>query len=320
MTFAGWVSESKTRYQRQSAGVATKESLWALWRGAVRRTADQWVGQPWWERGDWDVLVVLDAMRVDLARDVIDEDAIAVWSPASTSIDWIERHFQPKYRPEYSRAGYVTANPFASHDEPDTQSADLDAKQVGYLDLVYERGFEDVGGIKTTPPEAVTDAAIHAWRSQDLDRLIVHYMQPHQPFRSRPDWEQETSNLENLVTDTEVGGPCIWQRCRRGELDPDAVWKAYRDNLEWVWHDVENRLLENIDGRVAITADHGNAIGEWGCWAHPPGTVVPAVRRVPWVSVDGRDNHTVTPDVDLGTAACNSERAVDEQLEALGYK
>ena len=37
----------------------------------------------------------------------------------------------------------------------------------------YDRG--------TVLPRAVTDAAIRAGRNQDLDRLVVHYMQPHFP-------------------------------------------------------------------------------------------------------------------------------------------
>jgi hypothetical protein len=61
--------------------------------------------------------------------------------------------------------------------------------------------------------------------------MIVHYMQPHQPFRSRSDWIGEDHNLANVVDTDQEAGPCIWQRYRRGEFDDEEFWTAYRDNL-----------------------------------------------------------------------------------------
>ena len=48
------------------------------------------------------------------------------------------------------------------------------------------------------------------------------------------------------------------------------------------------KLVENCDARIAIMADHGNAMGEWDEWAHPPRTPVPVVRKVPWIIVGRR--------------------------------
>lgn len=324
MTLVDWLQESKTRYQTQPPTEATTESARALWRGLVRRTIDPRLGQVWWQRDDWDILVILDACRVDLAQETLTgHDVRSTWSPASTSIDWIRRHFHEEYREDWQDAAYVTANPFSDHNTPHAQSADLREKDLGYLDLVYERGFGDVDGIKTTPPETVTDAAIHAWRNEDVDRMIVHYMQPHQPFRSRPEWESVYSNLENLAGEVNEGGPDIWHRHRHGEFNRSELWQAYKDNLEWAWNDVHERLLSNVDGDVLVTSDHGNGLGEWGAWSHPPGSIVPEVRRVPVVGpFRGVDTESVTPD------SCQSgekraggrENSVGGQLEALGYK
>lgn len=318
MSFTDWATESVERYRENPTTTATKESLAKLLKGVNRRTLDNVVGEVWWER-DWDVLVVLDAMRVDLAQDVVDDDIDSVWSPASTSIDWINTHFSRKYKHHWENAGYVTANPFAEHNFPDTKSADLQEKPLGYLDLVYKRGFQDVGGgVKTTPPHEVTDAAISAWRNEGIDRMVVHYMQPHQPFRTRPEWDTANSNLENLIDDeADVGGPDIWKRCRDGEMDKQELWEAYRDNLEWVLKDVEERLFKNIDGDVTITADHGNGMGEYGVWSHPPGTLVPSVRKVPVWNVRASDERTVEVDT---RSEERTQSNIDEQLEALGYK
>lgn len=317
MTFTDWCTETKQRYQTMPPTSATKKSAVKLWWGANRRTIDRWVGKTWWDR-EWDVLVILDATRVDLAREVVGDDVESVWSPASTSIDWIERQFADRHSDHWKRTGYVTGNPFADHDTPNTRSADLTDKPIGYLDLVYERGFQEVGGIKTTPPEEITDGAIHAWRNEDIDRLIVHYMQPHQPFRSRPDWESVFSNLENLAGEVNRGGPCIWKRCRDGEIPENELWEAYRDNLEWALDEVENRLLKNLDAEsVTITADHGNGMGEWGTWSHPPGALAPSIRKVPVWEAEGVDEETIDPDITQERVETDH---IDEQLEALGYK
>jgi len=325
MTLADWMQESRTRYKNHPPTDATVESARALWRGFVRRTIDPRLGRVWWHRGDWDILVVLDAMRVDLAQETFDDHEVgSVWSPASTSIDWIQRHFADEHRQHWQDAAYVTANPFASHDTSHAQSADLDDKDLGHLELVYQHGFGDVGGIKTTPPGTVTDAAIRTWREEDVDRMIVHYMQPHQPFRSRPEWESVYSNLENLAGEVNEGGPDIWHRHRQGEFDRDELWAAYRDNLDWVWADVEGRLLENVEGEVVVTADHGNGMGEWGVWSHPPGSISPQVRQVPVIGpITGRDTESVRPDPQPSadtSSALEREKNVNEQLEALGYK
>jgi hypothetical protein len=318
MTFTDWLRETRTRYQTQSIHSATRDSSRAFWRGISRRTIDPYLGSVWWER-DWDVLVVLDGLRVDLARDVVDDEVASVWSPASTSIDWINRHFADEYRDEWERTAYVTANPFASHDTTDAKSADLHEKNIGYFDPVYERAFGDVDGITTTPPEAVTDAAIYAWRTADVDQMIVHYMQPHQPFIGRSDWESVYSNLENLAGEVNQGGPDVWHRCRDGKLDRNDVWNAYRDNLQWVLDDVESRLLRNVDARAALSADHGNGMGEWGVWSHPPGSIAPAVRKVPVWFREASDERTVVPPVpETGETASQADADIS-QLQALGY-
>jgi len=69
---------------------------------------------------------------------------------------------------------------------------------------------------------------------------------------------------------------------------------------------------------VVISSDHGNAIGEWGCYGHRPYVPLPAVKRVPWVETSAVDESTHEPDVeDLGDIDAET---VDKRLEALGYK
>lgn len=326
MTFRDWVDETIERYRTQPATRATYGSADALLTGINRRTVDPMVGRSIWEREDWDVLVVADAARTDMMREAITEydelpdNADAVWSNASCSIDWINRTFNG-YPEEARRTGYVTANPFTSHDEEDTRSADLSEPDVGHLRLLYETEWQDVGGgIETVPPERVTDHAIDAWRRRDeldIDRLVIHYMQPHEPFRARPEWGGgDHVLLKNLVSEGSKAGASIYPKVRAGEVPLDEFREVYLDNHHWLLEDISERLLGNIDGRVAVTADHGNGLGDWWSWHHPPGRIAPPIRRVPWFTVDSLDGQTVTPDVQ-GQDSVDAETA--DQLEALGY-
>lgn len=330
MTFHDWLAETKDRYHNQPPLQATKESARAFWRGGVRRTFDPWIGTPVWDRGDWEVLVILDACRVDQLQALAPEynrlpdDVPAVWSNASASIDWIDRNFN-QCPGDAKNAGYITANPFARHSDPDVRSADLCEQTVGHLELLYNEHWQDIGnGIETVPPEPVTDHAINAWRNRDelgIDRLVVHYMQPHEPFRSRPEWGNGNHKLlKNLVSDGATAGSSVYPRLQDGDIDLRKFWEAYQDNLEWVLDDVTDRLLENCEANIVVSADHGNGLGEWGSWHHPPGTVMPHVRRVPWLEVDGTDAETITPEVSAVKPRTQTSEIADDQLEALGYK
>lgn len=321
MSFKIWLKKSIDRYKTQSFQQATIRSAIEFYYGAISRTIDPFIGSVWWERDDWDILVIMDATRVDLARDTLDVPVESVLSPASTSIDWIERHFANHHREHWENAGYVTANPFADHDTGDVGSADLGNKNLGYFDPVYNEEWHK-NPIGTTPPEQVTKRAIEAWHNEEIDRMIVHYMQPHQPFRSKPEWESVFSNMENLTTEVGKGGPDIWRRMRDGEIEREEMWDAYADNLWWVWCNIHNELLPNVSAKVLITADHGNGMGEWGSWSHHGGDLNPHVRKVPVMGpfstgLDVIDENTVenaiTKDVD-------KDVSIADQLSALGYR
>ncbi|WP_254522260.1 hypothetical protein [Natrinema caseinilyticum] len=326
---------------------------------------------PIWER-EWDVCCILDGCRLDLMREVAaaghhalpDPDRVgSLWSVGSQSAEWMDRTFSPAYNEVMSRTAYVTGNPFSSQpcDHLLVTSDDVLPLTSDDFAVFHEAWRDDWvdDDISTIPPESLTDAAIAIWRERerlDVDRIIVHYMQPHAPFRSRAEWffgsadiehwgqftdddgHQDDLDLADLSPEEREALEAIaeaeaeadddgdsmndpWLRLRDGDLSFDAVWGAYRDNLEWVLDDV-SRLLANCDGTVAMTSDHGNGLGEFGVWSHPPGTPVPALRRVPWVVRQGRNRDTYDPAL---PDAIRDERTttnddVGSRLEALGYR
>jgi len=102
---------------------------------------------------------------------------------------------------------------------------------------------------------------------------------------------------------------------KSGKIPRKRVWDAYIDNLRLVLDDVEI-VLENLDAeRVTITADHGEAFGEWGQYSHLSASPLPVVKKVPWVETSASDTNTHTP------AAETTETTTDieDHLADLGY-
>lgn len=312
MTFVDWLEETRDRVTTDGLDGA-RESAYELWVGALRRT-DRFVhpGVNVYDR-EWDALLILDGCRADVLRGVapsyefLDRSGTHR-SPGSTSYEWMERTFTDEYREEMRRTIHVSANPF-THQY-------LDAERFAVLDEVWRDGWDEEVGI--VPARTVTDRAIHAGRESvgPDDRLMVHYMQPHFPSVPRPLGDSATLN------EWRDGREMAWQGLRRGECTAREVWQAYTANLRYVLEEVA-LLLENLDAeRVAITADHGNARGEWGIYGHP-NVPLGVLREVPWFTTTATDRGTHEPDAaptaggadDTGTETS----AVAERLAALGY-
>ncbi|MFB6185893.1 MAG: hypothetical protein ABEI86_03380, partial [Halobacteriaceae archaeon] len=187
----------------------------------------------------------------------------------------------------------------------------LEGNDFLLLDEVWRYGWDNDLG--TLPPRPVTDRAIEVGRSENPQRMILHYMQPHYPFISEPDLDYgiDLKHFGELPWDN------IWDRLRKGEIDQERVLNAYRDNLKHVLDDID-LLLRNIEAdRAVITSDHGNAIGEWGIYGHPMHMPLDVLQTVPWVLTTGTDNQTYQPET---ISKQNVDSEVQEQLRQLGYQ
>ncbi|PSP95237.1 hypothetical protein BRC84_03510 [Halobacteriales archaeon QS_1_68_44] len=258
---------------------------------------------------DWDLLVVLDACRADLWAEVVDSDSMLPVgttrvSPGGTSTEWLEATFGEAQPERLSSTGYVTANPY---------SADhVDGAALGHLREVWRDAWDDDLG--TVRPRAVTDAAIRAGREHDLDRLVVHYMQPH--FPSIVDDRDDGVELEAFGDEP----LSVWEDLRFGRRSRAEVWRAYRANLRAVLPEVE-LLLSNIDAdRAVITADHGNAVGERGLYGHAAGLALRPLREVPWAVTTAADTGRHDPPAAAAAVGETASAEVAARLERLGYR
>jgi hypothetical protein len=255
---------------------------------------------------EWDVLVILDACRLDLLKSVASEYEFlssieAIYSPAATSEAWLRRTFTNQHLETMRDTAVVTGNPYSY--------STLQDDELKILDEVWTYAWDNELG--TIPARPITDRAISIGRNCSPSRLIIHYMQPHFPCVTG-------SQLASGVTLDEFGNQpmAIWSALEQRHLSPDEVKSAAIKNLRYVLEEV-GLLLDNLDAEsVVISADHGNAFGEGGEYGHRKGSIQEEVRKVPWVRTSATDGETYQPSMYDHDA---TEYSRSKQLRALGY-
>jgi len=155
---------------------------------------------------------------------------------------------------------------------------------------------------------------MRAERNNPGSRLLVHYMQPHEPFVN---WDKSVTLTKGNFPWEEEGVPGVWPRLKRGELEVSEVVAAYRANLRYVLDDIAI-LANNTDRETAIiTSDHGNGYGEYLIYGHPMHIPFGTLRTVPWASITTENSGEYDPpEQQEGQIAASR----GEQLEALGYR
>lgn len=105
---------------------------------------------------------------------------------------------------------------------------------------------------------------------------------------------------------------------------------AYKANLESVLQQVAV-LLKHLSGKIIITSDHGELLGDNNCYAHPTGSFNPVLLEVPWLAIEKRKENAEPLDsfVESRGAEATSkpqadtkqrhEKELAEKLRALGY-
>lgn len=255
---------------------------------------------------EWDVLVVLDACREDLFREIVGVDRFdsygTRYSAGGATAEWAQKNFAGQAMTD---TVYVTGNPVVSRG--------VRTAFHSFVEVWRDSFNEEIG---TVPPEPVTDAALEAAADHPDKRLVVHYLQPHYPFIGYPDLRYATfgQTEEVTVSDVREGASDVWEALELGLVDHDTVWGAYADNLRRVMKSVDD-LLEAVEGTVVVTSDHGNLLGERvtplriGMYGHPPRIHHPALREVPWAVIKGAK----------AVGERRTEAEIEEQLESLGY-
>lgn len=274
---------------------------------------------------EWDTLILLDTCRVDALKQVADEydflppskEICSITSIASGSYTWMANTFVKNHAQEVSNTVYVSANAYSERIlendwKPENERGlsncnwdTLTADDLLALDQPWRHGENP---LYHPHPEFVTQRAIGHYREYEPERMIVHYSQPHEPYiakaveegRSRDELHEHEKNPWNYLKN---GG------------NLELVWNSYIGDLRMVLDHVEDLLNNHNSERVIISADHGEAFGDFGVYGHPVAVPHPKIRRVPWAKTTAEDTHEIEGSIQLN----NQIKQVEESLKDLGY-
>jgi len=234
---------------------------------------------------DWDYLIVLDACRFDVFKEVNNIEGVLKpkRSLGSVTTDWVKNNF----RGNSEEIIYISGNPFVSDHEFDGfRASDHFSKVVNVWKTDWDKDLE------TIPPEKITEAALREVERNPNKRMIIHYMQPHGPWIGDTNLsckEQVKSNRSTINPFNNDEYFSLVKRVREelvfGGLSLKKFKRAYRDNLIHVLDDIE-KLINSLDGKVVVTSDHGTLHGEWGLYFHSRFIRFKQLIVVPWLEVD----------------------------------
>lgn len=260
---------------------------------------------------DWNVLIILDACRRDVFEGLygsyIDGKLKKAESESSCAGNWLKRTFTEE---KYDLA-YFSGNPFVNSKGVDVVDGFDAGKKFAEVVDAWDKAWSDEK--KTTLPEDITNIFLKS----EVDKAIVHYMQPHYPYISigpvkdklEGTKKQVSGQFDDALNLRNVLGTLLERVLGRGlsysirqrlgtkPLDPvelahveyGEVEKLYRENLELVLEQIK-RIVEEIDRKIVVISDHGGMLGD-GRWygqlyGHIPDYESPELREVPWLEVE----------------------------------
>lgn len=277
-------------------------------------------------------LIVLDACRSDaldqLFNSYFQGSISPVWASGSHTFDYLRTNWRGEHRlPYVTAAAPVTPdhidfdNPSASADGLHFTGESLREMYQGYqpvehlknIDAVWQDSWSEELGV--CPPEPVTKRAIEI--SDASSTLVTHYFQPHAPFIGERRELPDHSDVKGLEGGAVAGD--IWDRAREGKVTDRELKLLYQSNLERALIAASELIRETDFRRYVVIGDHGEALGEYGRYAHGLDWH-PYVRTVPWAEVEEVDPDVARMEGAKAEFSGNSGySSVQERLSELGY-
>ena len=229
----------------------------------------------------WDVLIILDACRADYFGELMPEIEVVRSAGPCTRV-WIR-----KVRPVLERRApvYFVGCPVV---EREINKAKMRISHVPVHDYLCGQFTEK--RIPSVHPFSINGAVLQ-WLSpfdQAAYPIVVHYLQPHSPYIGQPPLALSRWGDGS----TPVGAECAKlmrpdRAVEKGLVTWEDVRAAYRGNVRLVL-DAVRHLVSHLEGlRIAITADHGEVLGEDGRFGHECNWTDDVLFEVPWLEVTG---------------------------------
>lgn len=269
-------------------------------------------------RDDWKYLIVLDACRYDffekIYKNYLSGRLEKVRSPGSATPEWLDNVFGGKI---WRNIVYVSANPYISSVTISRKMKNLQynlRKHFAFYKIIKVWDFGWNNELGTVHPKEVNKVAFIASRLYKNKKLIIHYMQPHAPYLSlvNKGIKIENKTIKKSIKE-KIKSFIRWKIATKlyklggckpynfiiklvgefpdmpGEIAEkfgiDVLRQAYEENLRIVLS-YAAKLVQHLKGKIVVTADHGELLGEKGLYGHPPCKRFPELIEVPWLEIE----------------------------------
>lgn len=217
----------------------------------------------------WDYLIILDACRYDRFEQINDIPGKLqkIQSKGCVTDIWLRENFNED---NYDDLVYISSTRRISSNNPTFNpvlNGPFDAARFHEVIEVFEEDEAPEKG-DYVKAEEVTREAVKAKNKYPEKKLVIHYFQPHCPYKSI----------------TEFSGRSPQEYYNEG-YSKDEISTAYNKNLKYVLEEVKNNLLPHLDGKIIISSDHGEQLGEKGLWGHYIRIPNEKVIKAPWLEV-----------------------------------
>lgn len=234
----------------------------------------------------WDFLIILDACRYDFFEKNVwkymDGKLLRVLSPGGYTVKWFERTWYKTYEDVV----YISSTPFIR------RRPELHKKFLKIVDA-WDEGWDEK--LHVVPPWNVNNLTLRYLKLFKIryklglcrvkPRIVIHYVQPHSPYIAGPIdfskiYDFYIKNLKRIIVlEHAVLIHLMNVLDDMGKVNY-VLRRAYEENLKLVLSYV-SKLASYLPGKVAITSDHGELLGEYGLYFHPIDAMIPELRYVP---------------------------------------
>lgn len=217
----------------------------------------------------WDYAIVLDSCRYDSFARInnIPGSLQKKQSLGSATMEWVKKAITKDYKDTI----VITANPFLSK----LKLKEITGEKNRFLKNIpaWDIGYNMELGV--TPPWTMLEICKKRINKYKNYKILFWFNQPHGPYLTYAEEKKK------YIRRFDAG----WTIVSNGEIPMDEFKRAYEKNLKIVLKYV-SELIELLDGKIIITADHGECFGEFGIISHPQRIHIPPLIEVPYFEVE----------------------------------
>ncbi|MEF8849072.1 MAG: hypothetical protein V5A68_08085 [Candidatus Thermoplasmatota archaeon] len=216
---------------------------------------------------NWDYAIVLDSCRYDVFEKVnwIPGRLQKKQSIASATMEWIKKTITK----DFMDTVVITANPFLSP----LKLREITGKAKRFYKNIpaWEIGLDRKLGV--APPWTMLEMSKKRIKKFKDKKMLFWFNQPHSPYL------KYDKKRDEIIKGTSPGSMAS------GESSMKEMKEDYVANLVIVLEYI-SKLVEYLDGKIIITADHGECFGEMGVFTHPQRVHIPPLVDVPYFEIE----------------------------------